>query len=66
MMPDTVYLIWSIEHGAWWRPDRRGYTRHLDEAGRYPHVDALEILDDANGQGRLCHECLIPVFCVEP
>jgi hypothetical protein len=36
MMPADLYLIWSIEHGAWWRADRRGYTRHLDEAWPLP------------------------------
>ena len=65
-MLDEPYLIEvsSIPPGG--SRIARGYTRHLDEAGRYPHADALEILDDANGQGRLFHECLIPESCVQP
>ena len=37
------YLIWSHEHGAWWRHARRGYTRNMAEAGRYSHREAIEI-----------------------
>lgn len=31
-MADT-YLVWSHEHGAWWRPGGHGYTTHLSDAG---------------------------------
>lgn len=36
------YLIWSNEHRAWWRPDARGYTVHVDRAGRYSRDEALK------------------------
>lgn len=42
------WIIWSEEHGAWWAPDRAGYTRSLEHAGRYLEVDALEIEYQAN------------------
>lgn len=58
------YLIWSIEHGMWWRPNRAGYTIRVAEAGRYTLAEATEIVDDANGEGRLCHECIIPVEAI--
>lgn len=29
------YLIWSIEHQAWWKPQDWGYTSNVNEAGRY-------------------------------
>ena len=32
--------IWSAEHRSWWRPDRCGYTIHLEAAGVYDFVDA--------------------------
>lgn len=40
---DDNYLIWSHEHGAWWRPKSRGYTRLATEAGIYGQGEALQI-----------------------
>lgn len=48
------YLIWSEEHGAWWRPARAGYTTSMAKAGRYTHKDALAIVDNANAGGAFC------------
>lgn len=42
------YWIWSNEHGAWWRSDERGYTRALQEAGRYAQSMVDRILAQAN------------------
>lgn len=39
--PVDAYLIWSNQHRAWWRADARGYTAHLDAAGRYSRDQAL-------------------------
>lgn len=40
--PDgLVYLMWSQSHGAWWKPDARGYTTVLDDAGRFTETDAV-------------------------
>lgn len=50
------YLIYSFEHDAWWRPDRRGYTRNIDEAGRYSATEAGAIMQDAT----LGHEAAVP------
>lgn len=38
-----VYLVWSNEHRAWWRPNRMGYTNSTKAAGRYSRQEALEI-----------------------
>lgn len=38
------YLIWSIEHSAWWRPLRCpefGHTTKRSEAGRYTLEQAI-------------------------
>jgi hypothetical protein len=43
-----VFLVWSEEHGAWWRPGRMGYTRSIREAGRYSLEDAADICERAN------------------
>lgn len=44
----TEWLIWSDEHGAWWAPDKAGYTRDLERAGRYSLAEATEICENAN------------------
>jgi hypothetical protein len=39
-----MYLIWSFEHHAWWRPERQGYTDNMADAGRYTAREAGEIV----------------------
>lgn len=39
----SIYLVWSNEHDAWWRPNRSGYTHDVWQAGRYPEAEAVEI-----------------------
>jgi inosine-uridine nucleoside N-ribohydrolase len=56
MSPESQYLIWSIEHTAWWRPDEWGYTTQLAEAGTYSRERAAEIVLKARG-----NECMIPL-----
>jgi hypothetical protein len=38
-----AYLIWSHQHGGWWRPGGFGYTPHVGDAGRFDRERALEI-----------------------
>lgn len=42
-----AYLIWSNEHQLWWRPGSAGYTSNVEEAGRYPRDEALDIASGA-------------------
>jgi hypothetical protein len=49
---DRDYLVWSHEHGAWWRPDRVGYTVEFREAGLYTRDEALAICANALGGWR--------------
>lgn len=44
----TMYLIWSNEHHAWWKPGCRGYTTLTHLAGRYTELEARRIVRDAN------------------
>ena len=60
----ALYVIWSVEHQAWWAPMRQGYVRDVLRAGRYSRSEARAIVDDANVVS--CEECMIPVECVEP
>ena len=61
---DRDHLIWSEEHGAWWRPGGRGYTTRITEAGRYSKGEAEHICANANvgapfGGGKRFHEIAI-------
>lgn len=49
----TYWLIWSNEHGSWWGPAERGYTRSIEEAGRYTYAEAKKIVDKASVDGQL-------------
>ena len=45
---DNLYLIWSEEHGAWWKANKTGYTRFIREAGRYSLEEAIDIVRQGN------------------
>ena len=45
---DTKWLIWSIEHQAYWSPNSHGYTISRDSAGRYGYDEAADICYKAN------------------
>ena len=53
------WLIWSNEHGAWWRPAKRGYTTVIAEAGLYPKSLADMICENANW-GSQINEVAVP------
>lgn len=38
-----TYLVWSHEHGGWWRPGSFGYSPRLSEAARMTRVQALAV-----------------------
>jgi hypothetical protein len=40
---EEIYLIWSHEHGQWWKSAAHGYTSSPAEAGWYNREDALAI-----------------------
>lgn len=47
-MTDPLFLIWSQEHGAWWKADGNGYSRSVFEAGRFSFQEAMRITSSAN------------------
>lgn len=44
----TLWVIWSMEHEAWWKAGHAGYTLVKAEAGIYGYKEALEIVANAN------------------
>lgn len=50
-MTELQVLIWSNEHGAWWRAAGRGYTADINEAGRYSPDGAASALAGAVPDG---------------
>ena len=47
-METTKWIIWSIEHGCWWRANSQGYCAEFSGAGVYSYEQALEIVTGAN------------------
>ena len=43
-----MWLIWSLEHAAWWKPDSVGYCFKKSQAGRYTFQEACDIVRSAN------------------
>jgi hypothetical protein len=58
------FLIWSMEHQAWWRPGERGYTPVLTEAGHFDYDEAARIVRHANLVAT--HEVAIPIGALLP
>lgn len=48
MNKEQYWLIWSIEHHAWWKPKFNGYTNDRNEAGVYSSADAFKVVKSAN------------------
>jgi len=46
---NSPWLVWSHEHNAFWRPERAGYTKLIEQAGRYSKAEAEAICRDARG-----------------
>ena len=40
MSEARIWLVYSREHEAWWRPASAGYTMSIAEAGRYTKAEA--------------------------
>jgi hypothetical protein len=57
------YVIWSIEHQAWWKASRHGYAPTLAKAGRFTEEAAALIVARANRVKT--EEFMIPVEAFE-
>lgn len=45
---DGKWLIYSVEHKAWWKADGKGYTTAKHSAGQFTFAEACEIVKGAN------------------
>jgi hypothetical protein len=48
-MAEKLYYIqsgWDGNAMLWWRPDAKGYTSNIEEAGRYPAERMLSIINN--------------------
>jgi hypothetical protein len=57
----AAFVIWSNQKRMWWRPDGRGYTDSLDEAGRFDRERAEYIVELATCGGQLTYRRTDPV-----
>ncbi len=48
LQDESFWLVWSVEHNAWWKSDESGYTKEVSEAGRYTIAQARFICLRAN------------------
>jgi len=53
MIREKEVHIWSGEREAWWRPDAKGYTGDIGEAGVYSLKEGAEIIADADPEKEL-------------
>jgi hypothetical protein len=60
------YVIWSIEHQAWWPASCYGYVLTLAEAGQFSEASATAIVARANYPPGTFHECMIPIEAFGP
>jgi formylmethanofuran dehydrogenase subunit E len=60
----TIFLLWSVEHNAWWRANSAGYSVEIWDAGLYSDAESAEILERANLVA--FNEARIPVDSVLP
>lgn len=47
MMSETLYVIWSFEHRAWWGVNHCGYVENFADAGRYSAIEAGAIVTNS-------------------
>lgn len=63
-----MFLIWSNEHNAWWRPNSRGYTDFAKAAGVYSFEEARGISwqgrDGWHKDGEAPDELVVPIEAI--
>lgn len=62
----AIWLVWSHEHNAWWRPNSAGYTLHIASAGRYTKAEADRICEDARSPRKFADDPPPEVAVIAP
>lgn len=47
-MDEQKFLIYSVEHRAWWKKGNFGYTSHISLAGVFTYSEAIDICNKSN------------------
>lgn len=61
MIGGDLWVVWSFEHQAWWKPGKWGYTPDLSAAGRYSEAEARAIEHKANRYSKVIEERALPL-----
>lgn len=61
---ETMWLIYSLEHRAWWGSASHGYVFHREDAERYTYEEAKGIVEGANQHlsGEVPNEAMCPAY----
>lgn len=51
MTNPPTYLLWSNEHGGWWKAGGWGYTLDHRDAARYGRAQAVSVVYEAGAYG---------------
>lgn len=49
----TLYHLYRVSDGAYWRPEGQGYTDKVSEAGRFMRLYAEETVASTHGENRM-------------
>lgn len=61
-----AWLIWNNLCNMWWRPNERGYTRHIADAGRYTLSEARALVERAWTHGADDQPNVFPALAMQP
>ena len=61
LMTDPAWLVWSVEHGQWWRRNGAGYTPLLGDAGRFTLAEAMAAVGQRRPGALAPEDAIVPL-----